>query len=204
MLVLHHHALDPSERPADDDHMVAAKEVRDKSLIHNDILIPRLYDNLETLHLSFGDGEEIIGAVGVDGKFIIIRCHSGKYRAELEKCAEVVQGRTEEQESSVQWFVRNVLRGIVEIFVCVFYVANYWEIRLEVAVAEGDELIVNLLGAVVRGADWKPVFFVWHKGNPNRLPKIDVLSFGIRTDSITGCCAFGRAAMDLVQNRHLW
>ncbi len=57
--------------------------------------------------------------------------------------------------------------------------ANCGQIRLEVAVAEGDEFVVNLLGAVVSGADWKPVFFVWDKGNPNRLPEIDVLSFGI-------------------------
>ena len=203
MLVFHNHAFHTRKWAADNNDGIASYEVGHLGLADENVFVARFYDDFETLHLTVGYGKEVVGAVGVGVKVIVIRCHPSKYRAELKKSAEVVQGRAEEQKSRVERLVGDILRGVVEVFVGVFYVAYNWEVRLKVAVTDGDELVINLLGAVMRGSDWKPVFFVWHKGNPNRLPEIDVLSFGICTDAFIGCCAFGRAAMELVQNRHL-
>ncbi len=202
MLVFHHHAFDSRKRPADDHNTVASNQRRNFILPHNDVFVAGFYDDFETLHLPFGDGEEIVGAVGIGGKMIVIWCHSSEEFAVLKQGAKVVQCGAQEQKSCVQGLVGDVLCGVVEIFVGVFDVAEEREIRFEVVVFEGDEFVVNLLCAMVRGANWKPVSLVWQKGNPNRLPEIVVLSFGIRADILIRCRAVGRAAMELVQNRH--
>ncbi len=93
---------------------------------HDDVLVAGFYDYLETLHLPFGDGEKIVGAVGIGGKMIVIWCHSCEEYAVLKQGAKVVQCGAQEQESSVQGLVGDVLCGVVEIFVGVFDVAKYW------------------------------------------------------------------------------
>ena len=110
---------------------------------------------------------------------IVIRCHSGEHCVVLQEGAEVVYGGAEEQKSRVQWFVRDVLCGVVEIFVGVFDVAKDWEVWFEAIVAQGDYLVVDFLGAVVRGAYWKPVFDVRQQSVLYRLPDFGRSSFGI-------------------------
>jgi len=97
-------------------------------LVYNDILISRFDDNLKTLHLAVGDNEEIVFAKFIFIEMIVIRCHSGEHSVVLQEGAEVVYGRAEEQKSRVQWFVRDVLCGVVEIFVGVFDVAKDGEV----------------------------------------------------------------------------
>ena len=63
MLVLHHDSFHTCEWAADYYHAVAGDEGGHLRLIDNDIGIARFYDDAETLHLSVGDCEEIVGAV---------------------------------------------------------------------------------------------------------------------------------------------
>ena len=95
-------------------------------------------------------------------------------------------------------YVENI-NGI-KIFVSIFDMPDYGQINFEVFVVDGDECIVKFLRSVVRGAYWKPVLYVWQKGNPNRLPVIGILSAGICLND--AFIAFGRAVMQLVQLRH--
>ena len=179
MLVLHHCSFHTRERPANHYYLVAGDERRHLRLVNDNILVARLHDDFETLHLSVGDGEKIIHAVGIDVEVIIIRCHARKNRFVFQQRAEVVESAAQEQQAAVERLVRDVLRGVVKIFVGIFDMPDDGQIKFEVFVVDGDECIVKFLRSVVRGAYWEPVLYVWQKGNPNRLPVIGILSAGI-------------------------
>jgi hypothetical protein len=100
----------------------------------------------------------------------------------LEQGFKVVDCGAQKQESSVQRFVRDVLRGIVEVFVGVFYVAKDWQVGFEAIVAQGHYLVVNLLCAVMGGAYWKPIFDVRQQGVLYRLPDFGLSTLGIVRD----------------------
>ena len=113
----------------------------------------------------------------------------------MKQGAEVVQRAVEKQQTAVERLVLYELCGVVEILVGIFDVPDERQVKFEIFVVDGYEFVVNLLGAVVRGANWKPVFFVWQEGKPNRLPEIVVLSFGICADILLRCRTVGRAVM---------
>jgi hypothetical protein len=74
------------------------------------------------------------------------------------------------------------LRGVVEVFVGVFYVAKDRDVGFETIVAQGDYLVVDFLCAVVSGAYWKPVFDVRQQGVLYRLPDFGLSTLGIVRD----------------------
>ena len=78
MLVFHHDTFNTCEWAADYDHGIAGYKFWHLGLADDDIFVAGFDDDAETLHLPVGDGEKIVGAVGVDGKMIVIRCHSGE------------------------------------------------------------------------------------------------------------------------------
>ena len=110
---------------------------------------------------------------------IIIRCHPWEHRFVLEQGAEVVDRTAQEEEACVQRLVRDVLCGVVEIFVGVFDVAQQREVGFEAVAAQRNYLVIDFLGAVVRGAYWKPILYVRQQGVLYRLPDFGRSSFGI-------------------------
>ena len=105
--------------------------------MYKDVFVPRFNDYLEALHLSVGHGEEIVFAKSVLAKVIVIRCHPWKHRVVLEQGFEVVDSGAQKQESCVQRFVCDILRGVVEVFVGVFDVAKDGQVGFEAIVAQG-------------------------------------------------------------------
>ena len=81
----------------------------------------------------------------------------------MQQGAEVVQRAAEKQQTAVERLVLDILCGVVEIFVGIFDVPYCGQIKFEIFVVDGYEFVINLLGAVVRGANWKPIFFVWQE-----------------------------------------
>ena len=110
---------------------------------------------------------------------VIIRSQAGKHGFVFQQRAEVVDRAAHEKQAAVQRLVGNVLSGVFEIFVGIFYVPQDWQIEFEVSVVDGNKLVVKFLGAIVRGANRKPVADVWQQCRVNRLPEIDALSLGI-------------------------
>ena len=113
----------------------------------------------------------------------------------MQQGAEVVQRAAEKQQTAVERLVLDILCGVVEIFVGIFDVPYCGQVKFEIFVVDGYEFVINLLGAVVRGADWEPVFFVWQECKPDRLHEVVVLSFGICADILLRCRTVGRAVM---------
>ena len=177
--VFHHDALHAGEGPAGDHHMVALDEGRHLRLVDEDVVVARLDDDAEALHLSVGDDQKLVAAELVGGEVVVVGCQSGHLRCNLQQPAVVGQRGAYEQQPFVEWF-RTDLRLRMAGFAAVGAVdaAKCGEVGLVATVVEFHQPVIDFLCAVVGGADGEPMEGRRGGGILYRLPVFGICKSG--------------------------
>lgn len=170
VLVLHHYSLHAGEGTVGDNHPVAFNELRDLRLVDNDVLVARLHDDLETLHLPVRDGQEVVSSGLVGGEVVVIGRQPWNQRLVVQQCAEIAEGGPHKQQSLVQGFLLDERGGVVGVIVGIFYAILHRKVGLEIVVVEGDNFVIHFFRAMIGGSYRKPVKDIRFQDIPYRLP----------------------------------